>query len=742
MQMRLLVAWLSYGVFLGSAGASLVRAQAPHTERVNVGVGGAWANDDSYSTDHCLSDDGLIVVFTSDATNLVPGDTNAKRDVFVRDIAAGTTTRISVNNSGVQLDGDCDNASVSGDGRYVAYESVATNLLGPGGRNIFLFDRQTGITSLVSVSVLFNGPRYADGPSRVPVLSADGSLVVFESDATNFLGSGDTNGVTDIYGRTRGSLAPAMLSQLLFSPAARFPSVSADGTRVLFATDKAFDPITLVGSSTLWVRDRSSGATTVADSFVVPYGNPHIVSTCISGDGSWYSYGVLDGYFSRARVGRIGGAGSVEISNVRFFALRTHGMSFDGGRLAWTEGTWQTPSEVRLWQAPFFVPRPVRDISVNNQGVFGDRNSIGGAVDRDGYRVVFASYATNLVTGDTNGKQDIFLRDWPGTAEYSYYGTPCAGTVAGCTTVPSSLSASYGNSSSLQVPLTGFRRQFQQVIPAADLPSDLVITGIALRLDENASGPGAVSAAFHITFALTTYDAATLTDNFATNANAGSLAGGITNGSIYLPPIAPPVDPLDFRVVIPFATPVSWHATPGVNLLLRIRTLGTASAYPLDAADGVNAATLEGDYLAATGQLQRGRGIAFCLLSASGAPPVLLNVNRPAAGTTFRIDVRQARAGTIGAMFFGESDRNWAGGRLPYSLAAFGAPQCNLLTPPTIALSLSTNAQGQSMTLVPIPNIEALWGSYFFNQACVVDPQANGFGLVFTQGGKGVIAGR
>ena len=76
-----------------------------------------------------MSNDGNLVSFESDATNLVAGDTNAKRDIFVRDRQASTTTRVSVATGGGEVSGDSFNFAMSGDGRFVAFESVATNLV-------------------------------------------------------------------------------------------------------------------------------------------------------------------------------------------------------------------------------------------------------------------------------------------------------------------------------------------------------------------------------------------------------------------------------------------------------------------------------------------------------------------------------------------------------------------------------------------------------------------------------------
>ncbi|MGB5054904.1 MAG: hypothetical protein WBO24_10970, partial [Nitrospirales bacterium] len=101
--------------------------QTGETIRVSVATAGTQGNSLSRAPD--LSNDGNLVSFESDATNMVAGDTNAKRDIFVRDRQAATTTRVSVATGGGQVNGNSFNSYLSGDGRFVAFDSVATNLV-------------------------------------------------------------------------------------------------------------------------------------------------------------------------------------------------------------------------------------------------------------------------------------------------------------------------------------------------------------------------------------------------------------------------------------------------------------------------------------------------------------------------------------------------------------------------------------------------------------------------------------
>ena len=181
--------------------------QTGTTERVNVAADGTQANDYSYSSS--ISADGRYVAFSSRASNLVPDDTNEQWDIFVRDRQTGTTERVSVAADGTQANSNSWYPSISADGSHVAFQSDASNLV-PGDKNdledIFvrdlaggeaLRDRQTGTTEKVSVAT--DGTQ-ANSISSSPSISADGSYVAFQSDASNLV-PGDTNDASDIFVR-------------------------------------------------------------------------------------------------------------------------------------------------------------------------------------------------------------------------------------------------------------------------------------------------------------------------------------------------------------------------------------------------------------------------------------------------------------------------------------------------------------------------------------------------------------
>ncbi|MCB9432345.1 MAG: PD40 domain-containing protein [Ardenticatenaceae bacterium] len=170
--------------------------QTGTTERVSVDSSGNEGNNNSTLPD--ISGDGRFVAFISAANNLVSGDTNSIADIFVHDRQTGTTSRISVDSSGTQGNNFSVDPSISSDGRFVAFISDASNLVS-GDTNsiadIFVHDQQTGTTSRVSVD---SSGGQGNNRSLDSSISGNGRFVAFESDASNLV-SGDTNVSSDIF---------------------------------------------------------------------------------------------------------------------------------------------------------------------------------------------------------------------------------------------------------------------------------------------------------------------------------------------------------------------------------------------------------------------------------------------------------------------------------------------------------------------------------------------------------------
>jgi Tol biopolymer transport system component len=233
------------------------------TALVSVAMKGAQPNGDSFSPS--ISADGRFVLFLSEATNLVPGGTNSARGLFVRDLSIGKTTVVSVASDGTLANGQSGSHSISADGRFVAFSSRATNLV-PGDTNsiadLFVHDLMTGETTRVSVA---SDGSQANSGSASPSISADGRFVAFNSEATNLV-PGDTNGGQDVFVHdlmtgetTRVSVASDGTQANIDS---FYPSISADGGFIAFssAADNLV-PGDTNGTRDVFVHDLATGET-------------------------------------------------------------------------------------------------------------------------------------------------------------------------------------------------------------------------------------------------------------------------------------------------------------------------------------------------------------------------------------------------------------------------------------------------------------------------------------------------
>jgi Tol biopolymer transport system component len=210
------------------------------TERVSVGldVNGSGTDADGGSDDASISSDGDYVVFRSSASNLVEDDFNGEADIFVHDLQSRATQLVSIDSSGNQANDFSAWPSISADGRYVAFLSYASNLVGGdtnGIGDVFVHDRQTGTTERVSVDSHGTQASHPFGwPPSGPSISAEGRYVAFNSSAPNLVG-GDTNGLSDtfVHDRQTGTTQQVSVSSSGISQASgnslNSPSISAEG---------------------------------------------------------------------------------------------------------------------------------------------------------------------------------------------------------------------------------------------------------------------------------------------------------------------------------------------------------------------------------------------------------------------------------------------------------------------------------------------------------------------------------
>src|SRR5262249_33662470 len=236
------------------------------TTRISVNDLGVQA--DGPSVDPAISADGRYVLYTSHATNLVPGDTNGVTDGFLWDRTTGKTTRGTVGNGGVQGNGDSELDALSAHGRYVVFDSAADNLVGgdtDGQLDVFVRDLQLGVTTRISNGLAGAQP---DGPSYTPVFAANGRYVVYLSFASNLV-PGDSNGNQDVfrYDRLTGATERVSVSSsggqsVGFSDSESVDNISPDGRFIVFDNDG--DDLVAGdanGVSDVYVRDMLLGTT-------------------------------------------------------------------------------------------------------------------------------------------------------------------------------------------------------------------------------------------------------------------------------------------------------------------------------------------------------------------------------------------------------------------------------------------------------------------------------------------------
>lgn len=169
--------------------------QTQQTILVSKPVGGGASNGDSGKA--TISWDGRYIAFHSEATNLVPNDTNQKLDVFVYDRVTGELEMVSVSSTGAQGNEDSKEPAICDGGRFVSFTSEAANLVSVphnGERQVYVHDRVTGTTFLATGSDTFMG----NGRAHRSTLSADCSTVGFATEASNMI-VGDTNGYRDLF---------------------------------------------------------------------------------------------------------------------------------------------------------------------------------------------------------------------------------------------------------------------------------------------------------------------------------------------------------------------------------------------------------------------------------------------------------------------------------------------------------------------------------------------------------------
>ena len=335
--------------------------------------GGNQANGHVYAPS--ISADGRYVAFTSVATNLVPGDTNGTYDVIVKDLQTGSVTLVSTDSAGERANDMSSGAAISADGRYVAFESNATNLVSGdtnGTRDVFVKDLQTGFITRASTDSSGNQANGNVHPFNKLAISADGRYVAFASTATNLV-PGDTNGTYDVFVKDLQTGSTTRVST--DSPGNQGngqsfdPVISADGRYVAFNSEAS----NLVPGDThgndVFVKDVQTGIVTQANtgSGARRSGDAYPDAPSISADGRFVAFASIATYFV---PGDTNGMYDIFVKDL------------------------QTGITAR--------------VSTDSSGIQANNSSFVPGLSADGGYVTFKSYASNLVPGDTNGCEDVF----------------------------------------------------------------------------------------------------------------------------------------------------------------------------------------------------------------------------------------------------------------------------------------------------------------------------------------------
>lgn len=402
-----------------------VSAAAGGVSRISVDSTGRQATDDSYAP--AISADGRFVAFDSEASDLVPGDDNGATDVFVRDRRTGRTTRVSVDSRGAEGDRGSYTPAISGDGRYVAFVSEATDLVA-GDTNsdpdVFLHDRRNRRT--IRLSVAADGRETSGGAS--PAISRNGRYVVYNVGVPLRSVGNDS----DLAGMFIYDTETTKRSRLR-GVAGIDPSISADGRYVAFSsevrdlvpgdTNRVFDCFVFdrrtraisrvsVGPKGRQGDGESSGAVISANGRYVAFASTarNLIRRDTNNADDVFVRDLRAGRTRRVNVRADGGqsngisGGPVLSGSGRYLLYLSAANNLVPGRkgaadfhIYWTD--LRTGTLRRVTTGPDGRPANAESTSFP-------------ALSADGRTVAFGSRASNLVRGDTNGRDDIFVREY------------------------------------------------------------------------------------------------------------------------------------------------------------------------------------------------------------------------------------------------------------------------------------------------------------------------------------------
>jgi len=466
-------------------------------------------NGSSLITASCVSSNGLYIAFASDADNLVANDTNGYRDVFVRNLLAGTNILVSANNDGLPGNGMSSEPTISADGRYVAFTSWATNLAANdnnSAQDVYVRDLVSSTTTLVTVNTAGTGS--GNGSSGALAISAGGRYVLFRSKAQNLATASYTSGTENLFLRDRQSGATIALTTGGWSSF----SMTPDGSFVTFVGVIPSTPARLYVWESLTASKVYTNTAT-------------LLSTATISPGGQYLAYLAGSPASLSAVDRI--ANSNWVVSAGTFPSRP-GLRFsgDGRFLTYATTAANVAADTNGIQDVYLYDLQTRTNFLVGRS-FVSSGSLNAAsespdISADGRFITYRSFASNTIPGDANNSSDLFVFD----------------RLSGATKLVSANQA--GNSTANNWSLTPWFNGGQTLV-FQSVASDLVSHDFNHSMD---------------IFAVDFGPAGANPTNAATELHAQIVFGGIP----------------DLGVVTPIQTPVIiWPAAPGISYGLQFK---------------------------------------------------------------------------------------------------------------------------------------------------------------------------
>ena len=398
-----ILTWLALAFLAAWLIPALASAEIQTVGSLDDGV--FTGGDGSYAPQ--ISQDGQFILFLSHARNLADSNTASDRlNVYLAYPSDHKITLISGGLNGMPANGAAGPASVSSNGLFVAFESSSSNLVvndTNGFRDIFLRDVTNGVTILVTAGLNGSG---ANGDSRNPLISPDGRFVLFESVATNLV-AGDTNRTTDFFLWDRSTGSNVLISAGAGSVAS-FPSMSGDAQRVAFCARSldylGFQPA--FGINQPFVRDVKTGNLLWANTNLAStVGSPYDCFLPVPSENGERVFFKVRGYYGAIFLC------AHTLSNSTTLVLSTNTSSLSLPAVDWRGHFVAAEEGTNIWRWDVDSGAKVLvDINLSGTGP-GNGKSFQPVLSRDGAHVAFLSEATDLTPNPCDGRAQLFVRD-------------------------------------------------------------------------------------------------------------------------------------------------------------------------------------------------------------------------------------------------------------------------------------------------------------------------------------------